>query len=72
MAVLPPKPGTKAKSRKLKDVTFTLNIAYDVKSRCIDSQRQAIIDSHLNGNNTEEAIWDTGTKALTLTDHTQA
>ena len=42
------------------------------KSRCIDSQRQAIIDSHLNGNNTEEAIWGIGTKAITLTDHTQA
>jgi hypothetical protein len=42
------------------------------KSRCIDSQRQAIMDSHLNGNNTEEAIWGIGTKAITLTDHTQA
>jgi|GEM_PF-3186958 len=29
----PPKPATKAKSRKLKDVTFTLKIAYDVKKQ---------------------------------------
>jgi hypothetical protein len=30
------------------------------------------MDSHLNGNNTEEAIWGIGTKPVTLTDHIQA
>jgi len=42
------------------------------KSRCNDSQRQAIMDSHLKGNETVGAIWGNGTKPVTLIDPIQA
>jgi hypothetical protein len=33
---------------------------------------QAIMDSQVKGNKTAEAIWDNGTKPISLTDHTPA